>query len=71
MRRAGHGPVVLDGGELNRLAPQSRASASTRWTASDEERTCGAIAHGRPSNSAAVAASGPDGSLPAIGRLPT
>ena len=36
-------------------APHSRASASTSPTAFGEECTCGVIAHGRPSNSAAVA----------------
>ena len=33
--------------------------------------SCGVTAHGRPSNSAADAANGPDRSLPAIGWEPT
>ena len=32
---------------------------------------CGTTAHGRPSNSGAAAARGPERSLPAIGWLPT
>ena len=52
-------------------APHSRASASTRATAAAVECTCGVTAQGRPSKSAAVAASGPERSLPAIGWLPT
>ena len=69
---AGHRPVVLGRGEPHGSAPQQprqRLDQGDRRLA--RTCTCGVIAHGRPSNSAAVAASGPDRSLPAIGWLPT
>ena len=49
----------------------ARTSASTSSTASGREPSCGVTAHGRPSKSAALAASGPERSLPAIGWPPT
>ena len=52
-------------------APHSRARASTSSTASGSDLSCGVTAHGRPSKSAALAASGPERSLPAIGCPPT
>ncbi len=52
-------------------APHSRARASTSSTASGSDVSCGVTAHGRPSKSAALAASGPERSLPAMGCPPT
>ena len=71
VRGAGDGGVVLLGLSRTGTAPQSRASASTSSTASGAEPSCGVTAQGRPSNSAALAASGPERSLPAIGWPPT
>ncbi len=47
--------------------PHALASSSTSRTASGSEVSWGVTAHGRPSNSAALEASGPDRSLPAMG----
>ena len=43
----------------------------TASTEAGSARSCGVTAHGRPSKRLAVAAKGPERSLPAIGWLPT
>ena len=53
------------------VAPHARASSVTSSTAAGSASSWGVIAHGRPSNSAADAANGPERSLPASGWLPT
>ena len=72
MGRARHRPVVLLGGERHRCRT---AEPSQLGDQLDRRRrsaaSCGVIAHGRPSNSDSLAASGPERSLPAIGWLPT
>ncbi len=50
---------------------QSSARATTSATAAGSLPACGVTAQGRPSKSAALAASGPERSLPAIGCEPT
>ena len=72
VRGPGDRPVVL---LRRRAAPARRrtaaTSASTSATASGRRAACGVTAQGRPSKRAALAASGPERSLPAIGWLPT
>ena len=52
-------------------APHTSTNATTRLTAVADAPSWRQIAHGRPLNRSADAASGPDRSLPAIGWLPT
>ena len=53
------------------VAPHAAARAVTRATAAGSAVSWVVTAHGRPSKSVALAASGPERSLPAIGWLPT
>ena len=71
VRRTRHGQVVLHRREAHRLGAAQLGERLDQVDRPGEECTCGVIAQGRPSNSAAVAASGPERSLPAIGWLPT
>ena len=72
MRGAGDGPVVLLRAEPDRYgAAQPRPAPRPARPPPGRTSSCGVTAHGRPSKSAALAASGPERSLPAIGCPPT
>ena len=72
MRGPGDRGVVLDRAQPHRYGA---AQPGERLDELDGVRartsSCGVTAQGRPSNSAALAASGPERSLPAIGWPPT
>ena len=71
VRRTGDCLVVLERGHPHRHRPADRCQLLDQRHRVARRAGVGVTAHGRPSNSAALAARGPDRSLPAIGWPPT